>query len=258
MKVLFHPHVPIWEDYTIHYVLRRLGWSATADVSEPFDLAIVWEDLTYVERDDGLARLAGGRPVWNLECSDISKRRVEREFARVFGRTTFVDPFTWSGACVEKRDRNEPLDRGRMVTCPVDATRDGFVYRRFIDTLADGRSLDIRLPVVRGRIRHALLFERVFDPEAVKSPVSRASVEDPAAVLSPEEIAGILDICRSMHLDYGEVDALRDRADGQIYVLDVNKTPMLLPPGPRWRSETDCERAVAELSALVREAVGAE
>jgi hypothetical protein len=34
-----------------------------------------------------------------------------------------------------------------------------------------------------------------------------------------------LRLCREMRLDFGELDVLRDRHDGRIYVVDVNRTP---------------------------------
>ena len=43
-------------------------------------------------------------------------------------------------------------------------------------------------------------------------------------MFSVEEEEAILDLAARIGLDYGEIDVLRD-ADGEIYVVDVNKTP---------------------------------
>ena len=42
---------------------------------------------------------------------------------------------------------------------------------------------------------------------------------------SPDEIDKLLRFCAAMNLDYGELDVLRHKADGRIYVVDVNTTP---------------------------------
>ena len=46
-----------------------------------------------------------------------------------------------------------------------------------------------------------------------------------AAVFSPKEIELLLRFSTAIGLDYGELDVLRDRLDGRIYVVDVNNTP---------------------------------
>ena len=46
----------------------------------------------------------------------------------------------------------------------------------------------------------------------------------PAEIFSADEIAAIGRFCAAMRLDWGGLDILRDRADGRIYVVDVNKT----------------------------------
>ncbi len=48
--------------------------------------------------------------------------------------------------------------------------------------------------------------------------------------MSGQEISNLLQFCQLMGMDYGELDVLRDRQDGRIYVVDANSTP--LPPPP--------------------------
>ena len=50
------------------------------------------------------------------------------------------------------------------------------------------------------------------------------TMHEPANIFSPEEIASIGRFAVAMRLDWGGLDILRDRADGRIYVVDVNKT----------------------------------
>jgi glutathione synthase/RimK-type ligase-like ATP-grasp enzyme len=60
-----------------------------------------------------------------------------------------------------------------------------------------------------------------------------------ADVLSPEEVERIIRFCRRMGLDYGELDVLRHRDDGRIYIVDVNTTPW----GPPIQLSTQGKRA---------------
>jgi hypothetical protein len=54
-----------------------------------------------------------------------------------------------------------------------------------------------------------------------------------------------------MHLDWGGLDVLRDRADGRLYVVDVNKTdmgpPIALPWADKLRATRLMARALLEL-----------
>lgn len=46
----------------------------------------------------------------------------------------------------------------------------------------------------------------------------------PGQVFSSEEIEAIARFCAAFGLDWGGLDILRDRYDGRIYIVDVNKT----------------------------------
>jgi hypothetical protein len=54
-----------------------------------------------------------------------------------------------------------------------------------------------------------------------------------------------------MDLDYGELDLLRDRGDGRIYVVDVNSTPW---GPPNHISEDQSRIAVARMASAFRQA----
>ena len=62
-------------------------------------------------------------------------------------------------------------------------------------------------------------------------------------MFSVEEEKALLDLAARIGLDYGEIDVLRD-VDGEIYVVDVNKTPWW----PKSLSEAEL-RVVDELMA---------
>ena len=45
-------------------------------------------------------------------------------------------------------------------------------------------------------------------------------------VFSADEITLIKTFCQKMQLDFGAIDVMRDKHDGRIYIVDVNKTCM--------------------------------
>jgi glutathione synthase/RimK-type ligase-like ATP-grasp enzyme len=42
---------------------------------------------------------------------------------------------------------------------------------------------------------------------------------------SPAEVAQLMAFAAAMRLEYGELDVIRDKATGLIYVIDANRTP---------------------------------
>jgi hypothetical protein len=64
--------------------------------------------------------------------------------------------------------------------------------------------------------------------------------------LSAEEIRNIRKFARSIGLDYGELDVLRDRDDGRTYIVDANKTPT----GPSYRLPSAESRHAVNILAL--------
>lgn len=99
------------------------------------------------------------------------------------------------------------------------------VYQRLIDNRW-GQDLveDIRVPVVFGTIPLAYLQRRPL-ANRFKGLSTFAAVVRPEAVMSADEMAATLRFCDIMGVEYGELDVLRDRRDGRIYIVDANKTP---------------------------------
>ena len=60
----------------------------------------------------------------------------------------------------------------------------------------------------------------------------------------------MLRFARALGIDYGELDILRDRDDGRIYIVDVNNTPFGPPNHLPW---SDSRRAVRRLAHAVSE-----
>lgn len=227
MNVLFLPDYPDKEFYTIVAIFMRLGYFATRDPEMPFDFAMSWQDITWQERCDVLERVAQSRPVVNLHCRDISKRFVEREFARVFGYSSFIDPGTVTGKAVKKYDRN--ASGGFVVQLPAESPGDDeneeFVFQKFLDSSRGECMIEYRVPVAIGRIPMVYTEFKDIPRDRIKTRKQKVVLTEVNEVFSNREKIQILEFCRRIGLDFGELDIIRANDDGRIYIIDANKTP---------------------------------
>nr|WP_295660284.1 hypothetical protein [Polymorphobacter sp.] len=186
---------------------------------------------------------------FNFGCGDISKSRVARVFAEVFGYPLALDPARWHGDAVEKSEANGTHD-GRVVACPYVA-QPGKVYQCLVDTVrADGFAYDLRTHVVGGSVVAVWVKQR--DAAGRFLPPNRAAtLVDPATVFSPAELARIGAFATAMGADWAGLDILRDEPSGRIYIVDVNKTdagPIIaLPVAAKLRSVAVLAKALTAL-----------
>jgi glutathione synthase/RimK-type ligase-like ATP-grasp enzyme len=73
--------------------------------------------------------------------------------------------------------------------------------------------------------------------------VALAETDD---VLSAAEQRQLSRFTRAMRLDWGGLDVLRDRRDGRIYVVDVNKTDMGPPIAMKLQDKIAVTRRLAD------------
>ena len=215
LSIGFIPDVPRpW------YLIRAAcTWARITIANDPAeaDCLFFFEDATWSARQHARS----SKPGLNFGCDDISKSKVARTFESVFGYSLALDPTTFAGPAVEKSEVNARHD-GRIVTCPC-APRQGYVYQRLIDTFDGAHVHDLRTPCVAGV--PVVVWEK-FRPESGRfSPHNiKVIARDPATVFSDDERDGIRRFCTAMGLEWGGLDILRDRQDGRIYIVDVNKT----------------------------------
>lgn len=207
--------------HILYTILHSLGYKITSDLNAKADIVISFADTTIRKEDPTLARLREKYKVVNIDCSDISKEKVERIFKETFGYGISVDPRIYKGKCVRKSSVNGKHD-GKVIDCPSEP-EEGYIYQKVInnqygDTVTDFRTLimNASIPYVFKRYRSA--YDR-FDHTKTFAP---ANVLD---CFSLEEMGKIFLFCDKFGLDNGELDILRDRGDGKIYIVDVNNTP---------------------------------
>lgn len=184
------------------------------------DAAFYFEDITTGERLDPPL----GAAAFNYGCTDISKSRVAAVFEEVFGYPLTVDPMAFAGPIVEKPEKNG-VHAGRIYE-PGDPMRPDHVYQRLIDTAdGTGRLTDLRTLCAAGQ--PLLIWKKLKRPGG-RFPIHslRTTLHEPASQFTPTELERICAFTARMGLDWGGLDILRDRAEGRIYIVDVNKTDL--------------------------------
>ncbi|MGJ3263620.1 MAG: hypothetical protein ACFE0R_10340 [Salinarimonas sp.] len=214
------------------------GYRITTRPEEPHDL--FWYSCYHLDQHPA----APPEPGVNVRCRDVSKRRVGQVFEEVFGYSLTVDPTQHRGLLVEKADTNHSFE-GRIVEAPMrpENVRADRVYQRFIDTTEAGQALDLRVPIYGGTI--PVVYEKRRPIDADLKDVRTARMAAPEAIFTDDERAGLLRFADAMGLDYAEIDVLRDRGDGRIYVVDANNTPA---GPPKQMSRAEIAQALTLLS----------
>ena len=165
---------------------------------------------------------------------NVEKTVVQHCFADVFGRDLALDPTCHHGPCVQKSIQNARHD-GQVVIAPIANARADCVYERVIDNgvgdlAGEPMICDIRLPIIGGHIPFAYL---KFRPLRSRFANGNTFAKLVAATDALSQIE--LDQCRAfaqkISLDYGEIDVLRDRPSGLIYIVDANNRPFGPPNG---------------------------
>jgi hypothetical protein len=217
-----------------------------------YDFIFNWQDLTF-DRYDTLeylnssydrTGLALGRTL-NMKCTDISKRKMEAVNLTVFGYPLGINPTSYTGRSCVKSNNNCAHD-GRILDCPIrpDLLEESKVYSILVNNVDGDFAVDFRVPFIGGITD--------FFYEKRRKAVSRFSntndftfVRKTKDFFSLEEIRSLTDFCRSVGLEYGEIDVLRDRDSSRIYVVDVAKTPA---GPPNALSEPDARMAVTRMA----------
>ena len=223
-SLAFYPQ-PSGPWYNAWLAARMAGIEIIKDTNAA-DVIFVFDDTTV---SDTGANLEPGLKVKaiNDRIDDISKNHVAKVFEREFGYSVEIDPLTYQGKAVQKSDINGTHD-GQLVDCPL-APKDiqpESVYQKLIDSRHDGpRSEDLRMVYVGGEIPVVFhkykLVEKRFGTD-----YDHVDVWSADRAFSEDEQRKLMSFCEAMGLDFGAVDVMRDKHDGRIYIVDVNKTCM--------------------------------
>jgi hypothetical protein len=184
-----------------------------------------WSDYSLPQRLRDLAP----RRIINDTHFNCDKANVQAHACRALGYDSRVDPTAHTGPCVMKSRRNAAHD-GRVIECPVAAVDAEYAYEVLVDNRhGEDEINDLRLVMILGEIpvayvKYRPLITRFADAN------SRVTLTTPDALFSAEELAKCQEFARSIGMQYGEIDILRDNASGRIYIVDANNTPCGPPP----------------------------
>ncbi|MCH8622533.1 hypothetical protein [Undibacterium sp. TS12] len=244
MKIYFSPDCPKLQDYSIVAMIHYLGYTVVKSAEEEFDFAFMWQDATRINPGPELLRIASHKPVLNMRCTDISKRKVDQIWKEVCGYGSLIDPTQYHGKALKKTDENG-MGRGEVMDCPipVDDLEADCVYQSYIETSAVGAQLEYRLPYILGSM--PLVFEVLKDdPESVpgrriRSQYKRSITPRPSSdIFTASEHEQITFFCQDLGLDMGELDILRCRHSKRLYIIDANTTPTYFNMFNRyWKTE---------------------
>lgn len=235
-NLLVYPHYPS-RGSTIYKIGKRMNYNITNKPKKKMDVAVYWEYLTFREEFQYLESIANKVKVVNLFSRDISKVYVDEVFKKVFGYSTFVDPKSYEGPIVKKNDVNAKHD-GAILQGPLQDVEEGFVYQLLIDnSFNDDLVEDLRVPIINEVLDFVYIKHRQIS-ERFKNTTVNTVIKKSIEVLSQDEINLLNAFCKELKLEYGELDVLRNKNDGKIYVVDVNNTPQG-PPAHTSKEDAD-------------------
>jgi len=203
-----------------YLVWSAAAWAGVRIARSPgeADAAFAFEDATWTVHH---RRPALGLPCFNFDCVDVSKTHVAEVFEQVFGYALAVNPAACTGVAVEKGELNGAHD-GSLIVCPT-ARMPGRCYQRLVDTSDGAFTYDLRTACIGGH-PVAVWIKRKPVGERFSIHNLGVTLHRPQDVFSPTELEQIAAFLSAMRADWAGLDILRDRADGRIYIVDVNKT----------------------------------
>jgi hypothetical protein len=239
MTILFYPDRPALYS-TLSQLCHLEGVRISTNPTRRYDASIFWKDSTFCELDHTARNIAGRTSMINSKCLDISKQRVDVSHQRALGYGMKLDPTVQDGAYLRKSNKNyahDGLIMERQLT-PEEyaaASKEDFLFVKLINNAVSiptdalpGPDSDyvqeFRVPYFDGTIPVCYIKYRPI-AKRFTSYNTVVTLAQPNEVFSREECAQIVEFCRDLGFDCGELDVLRDTDDGKIYIVDANTTP---------------------------------
>jgi hypothetical protein len=223
--IVTYPELPSRRS-ALHKICRELNWELTNVQRAAPILTLRFEDQTEKKTPMPNWLLQSQHSIWNENCTDIRKSTLEKAHVAAFGYGMAVNPCNHAGTMVVKSEFNAKHD-GQTIQGPINLTeqRPDSVYQIDIDnTDEQGRHFDFRLVHIKGSIALAYKKYKAADTRFTNLCESAILIEVEAA-LNDAERENTQSMMELLHVDYAELDALRDSQSGKLFIIDVNPTP---------------------------------
>lgn len=234
---------------TLHKIAQLLNFRLTNKTVVNPKVVIYFEDITHGSSSE-LRKKYPQAHIVNELCTDISKKKVDAVHAEVFGYNTFINPLNYDGKAVQKSDINA-LHDGAIVECPLAKVQNESIYQVLIDNAYNAELvMDYRVALVNHTIVNVY---KKYKKYAVRftNQVAYSELCDTLTCFSAQEQQLIPEFTKKMGTDFCELDVLRNKDDGKIYIIDVNKTPY----GPPFGLQSDqAQKAIAALAEQFKKA----
>jgi hypothetical protein len=215
------------ENSILAELCQHLGYRITNNPSAPFDVAFKYFDATFFTLDllEVLESILDD--VINVRSLDISKYTIGVVFRNIFGYPLNLDPCQHNGQILKKSNINALCD-GEIITTPItknECDQDA-AYQKLIDNTIPETDevMDYSVPIHNGMI--PLVYQK-YRPLGTRfhSANTRVEMKETTDIFTPEEITNLIQFAQKIGLEYGDLDVLRDRQNGKIYIVDANNTP---------------------------------
>lgn len=243
--ILFLPvGPPTHPGYVAGKVCAYIGLQPISSGHPSTGIAMFWQDVTHTDQPP----VTPYRLI-NARCTDISKRKIEKTMEEVLGYSLAIDPLTYVGKAVCKSDTNS-LHDGMVIDCPIAARDTSKVYEVLIDNSISEKAVeDIRVVIVGSRLVIVYLKRRWKHQRFLNTNFEVVAVE-PSSVLSESEIQTVLKFAKAIGLDFGEMDVLRDRPTGKLYIVDASKNAFGPPARLAFAPKIRAVRTISEAFQL--------
>lgn len=234
-----YPHKP-WPTYLLWNMAHVCGFRLSSVKNSQLP-TILFKDATTIDPSN----LPAEASAWiNGKCLDITKSNVAKIFTEITHRDLLVDPEKYHGPMVKKSEKNASHD-GQIIEGPITNPDREYVYERLINNKIENKNEieDLRVVIVGSQIPLVYRIRRPAN-DRFKSYGKNTIMATTNDVLNAKEQEELLAIARKIHLDFGEMDVLRDKTDSHIYVVDINKTTISPPADLSYQEIIKALRAI--------------
>jgi hypothetical protein len=225
-----YPNMFHFEKSCAYYMLEKKKIKFTTDIREPHDFGFFWDPGLKFKKNTGkmINYVKNKEHLINQRIKGTSKEFIGKQFNEIFGYDLRVNPTTYEGTGIVKKNGNG-LKYGEILQLPISQhqVRHNHSYQKLITTnYPNNQNIfrELRVPIF-GNIIPFVFFKKRYEEKRFDSKNILVRIYPTLEIFSQEEADQIIYFCKSIHLEYGELDIFRANEDGKIYIVDVNNTP---------------------------------